>query len=196
MALVERWYFMKSYFLFILVLILASCGRNDVVMEPSSMGIVESLIKREDSSLTKMITEKECIDDLLVNEMNEKEKVRKVVTDTDINFCNGSRLRLKIFKMNDTKLRVYGFAETSTGEMSCLRDGDDFKKVFLKGHEGTLTGEGIKISLGGHLYKDNKKLIKSENRKVQYVTFKDTAFQGDIGLFVNNELLCNEAPSF
>lgn len=181
---------MKALLLILLVLAVSSCGKKGVVMEPSSMGIVDSLTGKKDFDITKVVNEQACIDDLLKSEMNEKEFIKKVVTDTDINYCNGLRVRLKVFKMNEGKLRVYGFAESSSGKSTCLRDGSDFNKVFLRGYEGTLNGDGIKISLGGHLYTAEKKLIKSDRRKTKYVSFDVASFEGEMGFFENNDLKC------
>lgn len=181
---------MKALLLILLVLSISACGKKGVVMEPSSMGIVDSLTGKKDFDITKVVNEQVCIDDLLKSEMGEKEYIKKVITDTDVSYCNGLRVRLKVFKMNGGKLRVYGFAESSSGKSSCLRDGSDFNKVFLLGYEGTLNGDGIKISLGGHLYTAEKKLIKSDRRKTKYVDFDVASFEGEMGFFENNDLKC------
>lgn len=181
---------MQNFLLIILIFSISSCGRKGVVMEPSSMGIVDSLVSKKDIINIKEVNDKVCIDDILKIEMNEKESIKKVITDTDVIYCNGLRVRLKVFKMNASKLRVYGFAESSSGKSSCLRDGSDFKNYLYFGHTGTLTGDGIKISLGGHSYTAEKKLIKSDQRKMKYVKFDIASFEGEMGFFENNNLSC------
>ena len=181
---------MKTFLLIILVLGLSSCGKNGVVMEPTSMGIVDSLTYKKDFTSVKIVNEQVCIDDLLETEINEKEYVKKVITDTDISYCDGLRVRLKVFKMNDGRLRVYGFASSKSGKNSCLRDGKDFNKVFFLGYEGSLKGDGINISLGGHSYTPAKTLIKSEKHKSGYVKYDVASFKGEMGFFENNKLVC------
>ena len=183
---------MKTFLLIILVLGLSSCGKKGVVMEPSSMGIVDALTLKKDFTTVKIVNEQVCIDDLLEAEKNKNEYVKKVMTDTDISYCNGLRVRLKVYKMNDGKLRVYGFASSTSGKNSCLRDGKDFNKVFLLGYEGTPKGDGINISLGGHSYTPAKTLIKSNKRQSGYVGFNIASFRGEIGFFENGELTCSE----
>lgn len=182
---------MKALLLILLVLTVSSCGKKGVVMEPSSMGIVDSLTGKKDFEIHKLINETTCIDDMLKSELGEKEQIKKVVTDTDINYCNGLRVRVKVFKISGgEKLRAYGFAESSSGKSSCLRDGSDFNKVMFLGYEGTLNGDGIKISLGGHLYSTDKKLIKSDRLKTKFVSFDVASFSGEMGFFENSELKC------
>jgi hypothetical protein len=181
---------MKNLLLILFILSVSSCGKKGVVMEPSSMGIVDSLTGKKDFDTTEIVNEQTCIDDILKSELSEKEYIKNVITDADINYCNGLRVRLKVFKMNAGKLRVYGFAESSSGKSSCLRDGSDFNKVIILGYEGTLHGDGIKISLGGHLYTAEKKLIKSGRRKTKYVDFDVASFKGEMGFYENNDLKC------
>lgn len=182
---------MKAFLILTLVLSISSCGKKGVVMEPSSMGIVDSLTGKKEFELAKAVNEKICIDDLIANELGQEEYVKKVIEDADINYCNGLRVRVKIFKVSgEKKLRAYGVAESSSGKSSCLRDGSDFDKAFLRGYEGTLNGDGIKISLGGHLYTGEKKLIKSESFKTRFVKFDVASFSGEMGFFEDNALKC------
>lgn len=181
---------MKAFLIIILVFGLSACGKKGVVMEPSSMGIVDALTFKKDFTTVKIVNEQVCIDDLLESEINEKEYVKRVITDADISYCDGLRVRMKVYKMNDGKLRVYGFALSTSGKSSCLRDGKDFNKVFFLGYEGTLKGDGINISLGGHSYTPSKTLIKSEKRRSGYVNFNVASFKGEMGFFENNKLVC------
>ena len=183
---------MKASLLIVIILALSSCGKKGVVMEPTSMGIVDSLKTKSEAIVVKEVSEQVCIDDLLKTEMNEKEKIRRVLTNTDISYCNGMRVRLKVFKMKDGNLRVYGMADSSSGKRTCLRDGADFKrKSILGNYEGSLIGDGIKISLSGHEYTSDNEIIK---RKGSNLYFEDQSFKGDMGFFENNELVCTSMP--
>lgn len=181
---------MKALLILVLAISVSSCGKKGATMEPSSMGIVDSLTGKKDFEVAKVVNETTCIDDMVKAELGEKEHIKKVLEDTDINYCNGLRVRLKIFKISGDKMRAYGFAESSSGKSSCLKDGSDFNKVIFVGYEGTLNGDGIKISLGGHLYTAEKKLIKSDRRKTKFVSFDVASFSGEMGFFENNDLKC------
>lgn len=180
---------MKALLILTLVLTVTACGKKGVVMEPSSMGVVDSLTGKKDFEFKKLVNEVNCIDDMLKAELGEKEIVKKVLTDTDISYCNGLRVRIKIFKTSGDKIRAYGFAESSSGKSSCIKDGSDFNKALFRGYEGTLHGDGITISLGGHTYAGSK-LIKSDGRKNKYVDFDIASFTGEMGFFENNVLKC------
>lgn len=182
---------MKAFIILTLVFAVSSCGKKGVVMEPSSIGIVDSLTAKKDFVVPKVVNEVTCIDDMMKEELNEKQSVKKVMVDTDITYCNGYRVRVKVLKITgDKKLRVYGFAESTSKKSSCLKEGSDFNKVFLRGYEGTLNGDGIKISLGGHEYSKEQKLMKNAGFKDKFVNFEETSFAGDMGFFENNELKC------
>lgn len=127
---------------------------------------------------------------MLQKELGEKEVVRKVMADSDINFCNGLRVRIKIFRTSGEDIRAYGFAQSSTGKLSCLKNSRDFFKVPLLGFKGTLTGSGIKISLGGHQYTSEQKLISSDRLMGKYVKFDVATFSGEMGFFENDTLKC------
>ena len=53
-----------------------------------------------------------------------------------------------------------------------------------------MNGDGIKISLGGHEYTKEQKLMKNAGFKDKFVNFEETSFAGDMGFFENNELKC------
>lgn len=182
---------MKTLLILMLALAVSSCGKKGVTMEPSSMGIVDSLTGKKDFEAAKIVNEQVCIDDMIKTELNEKEYIKKVEEDADISYCNGLRVRVKIFKIKgDSKLRAYGYAQSSSGKSTCLRDGSDFDKTMFLGYEGTLNGDGIKISLGGHMYTSEKKLIKSDRRKTKFVKFDVASFEGEMGFFEDGELKC------
>lgn len=183
---------MKALIFLTLVLSVVSCGKKGVVEDPGSIGIVDSLSAKKDFVVPKVVNEVTCIDDILKAELSEKDKVEEVLVDTDINYCNGLRVRLKVLKIEgDKKLRAYGFAESSSGKSSCVRDGSDFNKAPLQAkYEGTLNGDGIKISLGSHKYGKDSKLEKTSWLSSKYIKFEATSFDGELGFFENNELKC------
>lgn len=183
---------MKTNLLLTLALgaVLISCGKKEAITEPSSMGIVESLSTKKTFEPAKSINEETCIDETMKKELGEKEVVKKVLADSDINFCNGLRVRVKIFKVSNSDIRVYGFAESSSGKLSCLKHGRDFTKFPLLGYQGTLLGNGIKISLGGHQYTSDNKLITSDKLKAKHVQFDVATYEGEMGFFENDSLKC------
>lgn len=174
----------------ILGLLVISCGKKGS-NEPGSMGIVDTLTTKKNFASEKVVDEKNCIDDVLIRELGEKDFVRKVVDDSDISFCNGLRVRVKILKISNGELRVYGYAESTTGKMSCLRQGGDFQRFPFLGDQGTLIGDKIKISLGGHEYTSEGKLVKSDRFKGKFVKFDMASYSGEMGFFENNKLKCH-----
>ena len=167
-----------------------SCGKKETVSEPSSSGIVDSLSTKKAFETVKPINEETCIDEVMQKDLGEKEVVKKVLADSDINFCNGLRVRVKIFKTSGDDIRIYGFAQSSTGKLSCLKNARDVKKLPFLGYQGTLTGNGVKISLGGHQYTSENKLISSDHLKAKYVKFDVASYSGEMGFFENDNLKC------
>lgn len=181
---------MKNLIFILSVVTIVSCGTKKELLSPSSMGIVDALTTRKDFQRAKGINEVTCIDEALQASLNNEERVKDVDVDTDINFCNGLRVRLKVFKMSKTQFRAFGFAQSSSGKMSCLTQNKDFKKLPILGYEGTLIGEGIKIALGGHLYTSNNELEKSSKLLGKYVKFDDVNYRGELAFFENENLKC------
>lgn len=169
---------------------LFSCGKKEVVNEPASMGIVETMSSKKTFEPSRLINEENCIDESMRKELGENEVVKKVEADSDINFCNGLRVRVRIYKIKNGEHRAYGFAQSSSGKMSCLKQGKDFSKFPFLGYEGTLIGNGIKISLGGHQYSSDNKLIKSDKLKAKHVKFDVATYSGEMGFFENDNLKC------
>lgn len=170
-------------------LLVISCGKKGTT-GPGSMGIVDTLSTRKSFTSEKMVDDKNCIDDILLKELAANETVKKVVDDTDISFCNGLRVRVKIFKVSSGEIRVYGFASSTSGRMSCLKQSGDFQRIPFLGDQGTLFGDRIKISLGGHEYTAEGKLIKSKGLKAKFVKFDVADYSGEMGFFENNKLKC------
>lgn len=181
---------MKKFIsIMILSFLIISCGKKGT-SEPGSMGIVDTLTTKKNFSSDKLVDEINCIDNVLVKELGEKDVVKKVLDDSDISFCNGLRVRVKIFKISNGELRVYGFAESTSGRKSCLRQSGDFQRFPFLGDQGTLFGDKIKISLGGHEYTSEGKLIKSDRFKGKYVKFDMASYSGEMGFFESNKLKC------
>ncbi len=186
----EKGGFMKKCLLImILGLVLISCGKKGTD-QPGSMGIVDTLTSKKSFTSDKKIDEKNCIDDALIRELGENDTVKKVVDDSDISFCNGLRVRIKTFKISNGEFRVYGYAESTSKKMSCLREGSDLKRFPLLGVQGTLVGDKINISLGGHEYSADGKLITSKRFKGKFVKFDVASFSGEMGFFEANQLKC------
>ncbi len=179
----------KCLSIMILGLLVISCGKKGS-SEPGSMGIVDTLSTKKNFAAEKIVDEKNCIDDALLSELGEKDVVKKVTDDSDISFCNGLRVRVKIFKISNGELRVYGYAESTSGKMSCLRQSGDFQRIPLLGDQGTLIGDKIKISLGGHEYTSEGKLVKSDRFKGKFVKFDMASYSGEMGFFESNKLKC------
>lgn len=174
--------------LFIIFFISVSCGKS-TLMPPATKNTFNNqpqLNRLGDS----IIGDKTCIDDKLINELEEDELTKKTIDDADINFCNGLRIRIKIIKTTKNKTLVYGFAESSSGRRTCLREDKDFKRILFLGSRGSLVGEEIKISLGGHSYDSKGKLIKSAHLSGRNVDFKIASFSGEIGFFEKGKLKC------
>lgn len=166
-----------------------SCGKKGST-EPNSMGIVDTLSTKKNFSSEKIIDDKNCIDEALLKELSDNETVKKIVDDSDISFCNGLRVRVKAFKISDGEIRVYGYAISTTGKMSCLKQSGDYQRFPFLGAQGTLFGDKIKISLGGHEYNSEAKLVKSNRLKAKFVKFDMTSYSGEMGFFENNKLKC------
>lgn len=166
-----------------------SCGKKDIIEEPASMGIVDSFANKRIIEPNK-INEENCIDEAMKRDLSEQELVKKVLAESDISYCNGVRVRVKIFKLSTEEIRVYGFAQSSSGKLSCLRNGKDLKRIPFFGYQGTLNGNGIKVSLGGHQYTTEGKLITSDKLSGKYVKFDVATYSGEMGFFENDTLRC------
>lgn len=182
---------MKALLIIALAFSAVSCGKKSVLNEPSSMGIVDSLVgQRSNVADEKVINDVTCIDEILKLELGTKDTVKKELSDSDITYCNGLRVRVKVVKLGSGALKAFGYAEGTKGKKSCLREGKDFDRTIIMGVQGTLVGEGIKISLGGHAYTSGNKLITSKSFKDRYVKLDIAAFSGEMGFFEDGNLKC------
>jgi hypothetical protein len=180
---------MKIIFCIILSSVLLSCGKKTTI-KPSANSFVDTFISKKSFSNSKEISDQICIDDVMINDLGDNDNIKKILDDSDISFCNGMRVRIKIFKISNGEVRVYGYAESSTGVKTCLRQDLDYQRVPFVGNQGTLFGEKIKISLGGHGYNAEKKLIKSTHLKGKFVKFDGANFSGEMGFFEKDNLKC------
>lgn len=195
---------MKSTLLLALIAstVLVSCGKKEYILGPestssstsnsSTTGKAEQIPGKKpvvDPKTQPVVDDKICIDNAKEKDMEEKEKITDITDDADIVYCNGLRVRLKIFKFSTGEYRAYGYAISSSGRQSCLKPGRDFKRSLL-GFRGTLLGSGMKVSLGGHKYDSDNKLISSKKLSGKFVNFKREEFSGEMGLFENDELTC------
>lgn len=170
--------------------LVVSCGKKESMTAPASMGIIDSLTGKRVFADEKQVTEQSCIDEVMQKDLGKEEVVKKILDDSDIVFCNGLRVRVKIFRTNIDDIRAYGYAESTTGKSSCLKYGKDFKHYPLLGYRGTLQGDVIKISLGGHQYTSEGKLIASEKLRAKVVKFDMANYSGEMGFFENDKLKC------
>ncbi len=181
---------MKVLLIILIALSVSSCGKKSVSMDPASMGIVDSLVGRKGVFAEKIISDETCIDEVLKLELGTKETIKKELSDSDITYCNGLRVRVKVVKLSNGVIKALGFAEGSKGKKSCLKEGKDFKKTLFLGVQGSLVGDGIKISLGGHAYTSSNKLITSKSFKNRHVKLDIASFSGEMGFFEDNNLKC------
>lgn len=181
---------MKVLLIILLAMSLSACGKKSVSMDPASMGIVDSLVGKKGLFTQKIVNDETCIDEVLRLELGTKDTVKKELSDSDISYCNGLRVRVKVMKLSNGTIKALGFAEGSKGKKSCLREGKDFDKTLFLGVQGTLVGEGIKISLGGHAYTSSNKLITSKSFKNRHVKLDIASFSGEMGFFEDNALKC------
>ena len=182
---------MKKYLsIMIMILILISCGKKSP-NESSSITNSDALSGKKSFSSENIIDDKNCIDEAIIRELGENDYVKKVIDDSDVSFCDGLRVRIKSFKISNGELRVYGFAQSTSGQSSCLKQGSDFKRFPFLGDQGTLIGDKIKISLGGHEYSPEGKLNKAKGLKAKFVKFDIASYKGEMGFFESNQLKCH-----
>lgn len=185
--------------------VLVSCAKKEVILGPESSsssstsnsstndGKIDPITGKKtivDRATQPPVDEKICIDDAKLKDIEDNEKISEVIDDTDFNYCNGLRVRLKIFKYSTGDYRAYGFVISSSGRQSCVRQARDFSKVPMLGFKGTLLGSGIKVSLGGHEYDSDNKLKSSKKLSAKHVRFGSYSFSGELGVFENGTLTC------
>lgn len=179
----------KTLSVCIFLSILASCGNEKIVNAPATSTVSNSNQSR--SLLTEgMVDEVTCIDDVLSTYSHSSGFISKIVENTDITFCNGKRLRLKVYKLSNNEHLALGYLD-GLSKVRCLRSDIDFKKKPLIGYDGTLKGLDVKVGLGGFSY-DGKKLQKSKKLKEKHVRFDLTSFKGGMSIFEDDKLACWE----
>ena len=138
----------------------------------------------------EVIDEETCIDDKLGKELDSGEKLKKVIINADVKFCNGVRIRVKSVKFESNKYKAYGYVQSNSGHDSCLRETKDFKHSLFLGDQGTLEGDTIKIALGGHDYDKDGKLTLSEHSIDKYVKFAWDNYTGELAIYEKGKLRC------
>ncbi|MGZ3806784.1 MAG: hypothetical protein ACXVCE_01760 [Bacteriovorax sp.] len=137
------------------------------------------------------IDERTCIDDQLNIDLSSS-SVKKMIVNTDITFCNGTHLRLKTYKLGPKKYKALGLVISNSGRESCLKESEEFSKVWPLGDRGVLVGDNIKITLGGHELDSNNKLVSSKHFFKRQVKFTEDKFSGEMAIFENGKLSCFE----
>lgn len=184
--------------------LLVSCGKKEILAGPEVSSSTSSKSTSASETQTPIngkkpivdprkqpqVSDNICIEEAMKKDLEDKEKVSKITADSDITYCNGLRVRLKIFRFSTGDHRAYGYAISSSGRQSCIKQGRDFSKNLLMGYKGSLLGSGIKISLGGHSYDGDNKLISSKKFSAKHVNFDFSTFSGEMGFFENDELVC------
>lgn len=180
----------SSFYLIILSLFALSCGNKSTVapsmFESSSSNNLERRLDSDDTT----INERVCIDQRLTKDLDAGESIRKLVANSDFDFCNGVRLRLKTYQFASKKFRVYGFVRSNSGKETCLRESDDFIHSTLRGEKGTLVGENIKILLGGHRFNSDNSIEPSEHKLARYVKFEWSEYKGELAIHEKGKLRC------
>lgn len=154
-----------------------------------------TLTKKETSKLeAPEINERNCIEEKLAKELDSGESIVKMVINSDIDFCNGVRVRLKSYLFSSKKYKVFGFVRSNSGAETCLVESDNYthKRVMMKsvGDEGVLVGENIKILLGGHEFDSDNKLKPSEHKLARFVRFEWGTYHGEMGIVEKDRLRC------
>lgn len=182
---------MKQIILCLLVfnLMIVSCGKRHV--GPSVLETISSETSFKNLIDNKVdINERSCIDELLAKELEAGESIKKLVINTDIDFCNGVRVRLKTYKFASKKYKAYGFVRSNSGHESCLKETEDFSNTQFFGDKGVLVGDDVLIILGGHQFNSDKRVIPSEHRLARFVKFDWKTYKGEMAFFEKDKLRC------
>lgn len=194
--LFNKAYCMKTSLLILLVLNFTaiSCGKKSEIAPPM-FATANSVIKTDSKIIDKTeINERNCIEEKLAKELDSGESIVRMVINSDIDFCNGVRVRLKSYLFSSKKYKVYGFVRSNSGHETCVQESDNYthKRVMMKtvGDEGVLVGENIKILLGGHEFDSDNKLKPSEHKLARFVRFDWGTYHGEMGIVEKDRLRC------
>lgn len=183
----------KTFFNFILLsltLTLTSCLNKTKKDEASIGQSVNTVVIAEKSFDEVIINEKSCIDAPLAKELESGESIKKLVVNSDVDFCNGVRVRLKTYQFSSKKYKAFGFVRSNSGHESCISESEDFTRTMFLGDRGVLVGDKVKILLGGHQFNSDNKLVPSEHRLARYVKFEWGSYQGEMGFIEKGKLRC------
>lgn len=188
---------MKTKLLLLLIaLSLLSCQKKLIetkaLFETSEIKVDDQNTNYETKTpvTTKEINDKKCIDEKLIKDLNNNEKVKTQIADTDILFCNGIRIRLKTFQLTSRKFKAYGFIQTNSGIESCLTESNTFSNTLFLGTRGILLGENVKVLVGGHKLDKEGKLIPSDHLLARYVKFDTYTYNGELAVLENGFPSC------
>lgn len=179
--------------IFILILAAASCGKKSIV-ETASFESIKALTDNNQIAAKDDVDEHTCIDAKLTKDLDSGESIKKMVSNTDITFCNGVRLRLKTYQFASKKYKAYGYVKSNSGNESCLIESDDFTLSsilgFSRGDQGVLNGNGIKILVGGHQFDSDNKVVPSEHKLARHVKFEWGSYSGELAISEKGKVRC------
>lgn len=138
----------------------------------------------------ELVNDHTCIDTPLNKDLDAGESIKKLVFNTDMDFCNGVRVRLKAYQFTSKKYKAYGFVRSNSGHETCIKESDNFTHTPFLGEKGVLIGENVKILLGGHQFDSNNQLVPSDRRLSRYVKFEWGAYKGELAFMEKGKLRC------
>lgn len=179
-----------AFWVLSLSLFTLSCGKKTeiapAVYEFSNSVSTESTkFERKD-----LVNDRSCIDAPLTKDLDSGESIKKLIVNTDLDFCNGVRLRLKAYQFSSKKYKAYGFVRSNSGHETCIRESDEFSHTAFLGDKGVLMGDNIKILLGGHEFNSNNMLVPSDRRTARYVKFEWGEYKGELAIMEKGKLRC------
>lgn len=178
------------YYLLFISFYAASCGSKTKVEH--SMFATSNSVSAEKNIISEKeeVSERTCIDQALVKELDAGESIKKLVANTDLDFCNGVRVRLKTYQFTSKKYKAFGFVRSNSGHETCIKESDNFSHTIFLGDKGVLIGENIKILLGGHQFNSDNQIVASENRLARYVKFDWGDYSGELAIVEKGKLRC------
>jgi hypothetical protein len=164
----------------------ASCGKKSTIVSAPQFETKALTVKAD---VAKDDIEHTCIDDKLNKDLESGDSIKKMITNSDLIFCNGVRLRLKTYQFASKKYRAYGYVRSNSGSDSCLSESDNFAHSLL-GDQGVLNGDDIKILIGGHQFDSDNKIVPSEHRLARHVKFDWGTYSGEMAIFEKGKVRC------
>lgn len=182
---------MKNSFTYLLLIsfTVISC-KETAIIEPAMFAISDAVSETSKTITSDEVSERACIDNLLSKELDAGESIRSLVVNTDVDFCNGVRVRLKTYKFASKKYKVFGYVRSNSGHETCIKESEDYTHTAFIGDKGVLIGNDIKILLGGHQFNSDNKIIPSEHRLARFVKFDWGSYNGEMALMEKGKLRC------